>query len=226
MDADVVLHDALVDADVLALCAPSTRVINVGKRGGQSSTPQEEITGSLIELARAGNNVVRLKGGDPFVFGRGGEEVAALAGAGIPVRVIPGVSSVLAAPAAAGIPLTFRGVAASVAVVAGHRAAGGDDTVEQLAAAADTLVVLMPGDLEALAGRLSAVLGSACPAALVSSATTAAQVVVRAPLGGLASAARAAALVAPLTLVVGEVVSVLPALDQAAVRRTLATSGR
>ena len=214
MDADVVLHDALVDAGALRLCAPSARVVDVGKRGGQTSTTQEEITALLVAEASSGNSVVRLKGGDPFVFGRGGEEVAALAEAGVPVRVIPGVSSVLAAPAAAGIPLTFRGLAASVAVVAGHRVSGADDAVERLAAEADTLVVLMPGDVETLAARLSSVVGAQRPAALVSAATTAAQAVVRAPLGQLAAAARSAGLVAPLTLVVGDVVDVLPALAQ------------
>lgn len=127
----------------------------------------------------------------------------------MPVRVIPGISSVLAAPAAAGIPLTFRGVAASVAVVAGHRVSGADDAVERLAAEADTLVVLMPGDIDTLTARLSAVVGADRPAALVSSATTAAQLVARAPLGQLASAARGRGHVAPQILIVGDVVDAL-----------------
>ena len=190
---------------------PRTRLIDVGKRAGRESTSQEDITASLLEEASAGHFVVRLKGGDPFVFGRGGEEVATLAAAGVPVRVIPGVSSVLAAPAAAGIPLTLRGVAASVAVVTGQRAGEADDSVERLAAEADTLVVLMPGDLADLTARLGSVVGRHRPAALVSAATTARQRVVRAPLGELASAARAGELSGPLTLVVGDVVDVLPA---------------
>ena len=229
MDADVVLHDALVDADVLRLCDPSARVIDVGKRGGHASTPQDEITTTLLAEARAGNVVVRLKGGDPFLFGRGGEEVAALAGAGVPVRVIPGVSSLLAAPAVAGIPLTFRGVAASVAVVAGHSVSGADDAVERLAAEADTLVVLMPGDLESLTTRLCRVVGVDRPAALVSSATTAEQLVARASLGQLASAARAGGLVAPLTLIVGDVVDVLSAVrasDDSRARESMAAALR
>jgi uroporphyrin-III C-methyltransferase/precorrin-2 dehydrogenase/sirohydrochlorin ferrochelatase len=222
MNADVILHDALVDAEVLGLCDPSARMFDVGKRGGRTSTSQQEITALLVAEARAGNDVVRLKGGDPFVFGRGGEEVAALAEAGVPVRVIPGVSSVLAAPAAAGIPLTFRGVAASVAVVAGHRVDGGHDAVERLAAEADTLVVLMPGELESLAARLSSVVGADRPAALISSATTAAQTVVRAPIGQLAAAGRAHGLVAPLTLVVGDVVDVLSGLGPSEESRAVA----
>ena len=137
--------------------------------------------------------------------------MAALTEAGIPVRVIPGVSSLVAAPAVAGIPLTFRGVAASVAVVAGHRVGGADDALERLAAEADTLVVLMPGDLELLTTRLGRIVGTDRPAALVSAATTAEQLVARAPLGQLASAARARGLATPLTLIVGDVVDVLPA---------------
>jgi uroporphyrin-III C-methyltransferase/precorrin-2 dehydrogenase/sirohydrochlorin ferrochelatase len=225
LNADVVLHDALVPADLLRMCGASARLIDVGKRGGRRSTPQEKITATLLAEARAGNSVVRLKGGDPFIFGRGGEEVAALAAAGVPVRVIPGISSVLAAPAAAGIPLTFRGVAASVAVVAGHRVGDGDDSIERLAAQADTLVVLMPGDLRQLTARLTRVVGADRPAALVSSATTASQLVARAPLGHLASAARAHGLVAPLTLIVGDVVDVLSEMNPAAPCRAVVRDG-
>ena len=223
MRADVVLYDALIDEGLLRWCDPSVRAINVGKRGGRRSTPQDEITATLIAEARAGNSVVRLKGGDPFLFGRGGEEVAALLEADVPVRVIPGVSSVLAAPAAAGIPLTLRGVAASLAVVTGQGVTGTDDTVERLAAEADTLVVLMPGDLDAITARVSRAVGADRPAALVSSATTAHQVVIRAPIGRLAAAARAGGLVAPLTLIVGDVVDALPHASESRVPLPLAS---
>ena len=217
-DADVVLHDSLVGAGVLALCGRSARLVNVGKRGGRPSASQDGIIATLLEEARLGHSVVRLKGGDPFLFGRGGEEVAALAAAGVPVRVIPGVSSALAAPAAAGIPLTFRGVAASVAVATGQRIAGADQAWEQLAAGADTLVILMPGDLNALTARLARVLGRDRPAALVCGATTATEMVVRAPIGELAAAAHGRSFDGPLTLVVGEVVNVLdPRVTSAAV---------
>lgn len=209
MNADVVLHDSLIGAELLELCRAHARVVDVGKRSGRPSTPQDEITARLIDEARRGNFVVRLKGGDPFLFGRGGEEVAALVAHGVPVRVIPGVSSALAAPAAAGIPVTHRGIAASVAIVSGHRADGVNSAVERLAAAADTLVVLMPGDLAPLAARLAGSLGAGRPAAVVSGATSVGQRVIRAPLGDIARAARAVGATAPVTLVVGDVVSVL-----------------
>jgi uroporphyrin-III C-methyltransferase/precorrin-2 dehydrogenase/sirohydrochlorin ferrochelatase len=208
-DADVVFHDALVGPGVLRLCGPRTRLVDAGKRSGRRSTTQEDINTAMIAAARSGDLVVRLKGGDPFLFGRGGEEVEALRREGIPVRVIPGVSAALAAPAAAGIPVTHRGVAASVAFVTGHRMSGDLSALEALAQSVDTLVILMPAELEAIAGRLSSVLGPDRPSAIISQATTADQVVVRAPIGSIAAAARAARVVAPSTLVVGDVVSVL-----------------
>ncbi|HEY4867744.1 MAG TPA: uroporphyrinogen-III C-methyltransferase, partial [Candidatus Dormibacteraeota bacterium] len=207
-EADLVIHDALVAPEVLALCGPQTRLVHAGKRGGRPSARQEEISASLIESARQGLDVVRLKGGDPFVFGRGGEEMAALLEAGIEVVVVPGVSSVQAAPAAAGIPLTLRGVASSFAVTslkAGDAAAAAS-RLEALAAAVDTLVVLMPlADLDQLGARLTGVLGDR-PAALVSAAGTPEERVVRAPVAAVAEAARRARLEGPATLVVGEVV--------------------
>jgi len=212
-DADVVFHDALVGPDVLRLCGPRTRLVDVGKRAGRRSASQAAINEAMIAAALAGDLVVRLKGGDPFLFGRGGEEVEALERAGIPVRVIPGVSAALAAPAAAGIPVTHRGVAASVAFVTGHRADGGPAALEALATSVDTLVVLMPADLETIAGRLAAVLGSDRPAAIVSQATTARQRVVRAPIASIAAAARAAHLEPPSTLIVGNVVDVLAGIE-------------
>lgn len=208
-DADVVIHDALVSPEVLALCGPRTRLIDAGKRAGRRSATQPGINGAMIAAARDGNLVVRLKGGDPFLFGRGGEEVLALQLAGIPVRVIPGVSAALAAPAAAGIPVTHRGVAASVAFVTGHRAMRDPVDLDALARSVDTLVVLMPAEIETIAGRLAEVLGHDRPAAIVSHATTPNQQVVRAPVGRIAAAARAARVEAPSTLVVGDVVNVL-----------------
>jgi uroporphyrin-III C-methyltransferase len=207
-DADVVFHDALVGPGVLRLCGPRTRLVDAGKRSGRRSTTQEDINTAMIAAARSGNLVVRLKGGDPFLFGRGGEEVAALRRAGIPVRVIPGVSAALAAPAAAAIPVTHRGVAASVAFVTGHRVGGDLSALEALAQSVDTLVILMPAELEAIAGRLSSVLGPDRPSAIISRATTADQMVVRAPIGSIAAAAQAALVVPPSTLVVGDVVHV------------------
>ncbi|MDQ3391485.1 MAG: uroporphyrinogen-III C-methyltransferase, partial [Actinomycetota bacterium] len=121
--ADVVVHDALVGAGVLALAPVTAELIDVGKRPGRP-TPQELINALLVHLARQGKRVVRLKGGDPFVFGRGGEEALALDLADVSYEVIPGVTSAFAAPAAAGIPVTHRNVSGAVTIVTGHRHAG------------------------------------------------------------------------------------------------------
>lgn len=204
--ADVVFHDALVDARVLALCAPSARLVDVGRRAGRCSLTQDEINAMLIAAARAGKFVVRLKGGDPMLFARGGEEIAALTAAGVAVRVIPGVSAALAAPAAAGIPVTHRGVAGSVAIVTGQRAGDQVQRLEQIAAGVDTLIVLMPMQLDALTQRLSAVVGADRPAAVISAATLAGQRVVRGTLADIAANAGDAGS-APRTLVVGPVVA-------------------
>ena len=122
--ADVVVHDALVDRRVLALAGAQARLEFAGKRGGRPSTHQDDISNRLVELARAGHRVLRLKGGDPCVFGRGGEEALALAAAGVPYRIIPGVTAGLAGLTAAGIPATFRGINRAVILAAGY---GADD---------------------------------------------------------------------------------------------------
>jgi siroheme synthase len=177
----------------------------VGKRGGRASTPQAEITSRLIELARQGHLVVRLKGGDPFVFGRGGEELVDLVAAGVDVVVVPGVSAATAAPAAAGIPLTMRGVASSIAITS---AQGGDSLarIGQLAQAADTLVVLMASSkLEEVTAELSAALGPDRPAAMISQATLPEQQVVTGAVSEIGRLALSAGLAPPATLVVGDV---------------------
>jgi uroporphyrin-III C-methyltransferase len=206
-EADFVLHDALVSPDTLALGGPDTRLEDVGKRGGRPSVPQAEITARMIELARAGHFVVRLKGGDPFVFGRGGEELHDLVAAGVDVVVVPGVSAAIGAPAAAGISLTMRGVASSLAVTAGEGDAP-PARLRQLAASADTLVVLMAhGKLKAITATLVAVLGPDRPAAVICSATLPEQEVVTGTLANIAEKALRAGLRPPATLVVGEVVA-------------------
>lgn len=214
-EADVVFYDALVGPQLLAFCGPHTRCVYAGKRSGRHGARQEQIAEALIEAARAGQDVVRLKGGDPFVFGRGGEELAALVGAGIEVIVVPGISSVNAAAAAAGVPLTLRGVASAFAVTslrAGEAHAAGS-RLEALAAAADTLVVLMPlADLRELSERLGRVLG-ARPAALVAAASMPEQRVIRAPVQDIAEHARQARIEGPATLLVGEAVASMPALS-------------
>jgi len=174
----------------------------------------------LVERARAGRSVVRLKGGDPFVFGRGGEEAEALAAAGIAFEIVPGVSAAVAVPAYAGIPVTHRGMSASVAVVTGHEAADpppGHARVDwsALATAADTLVILMGvGRLEGIVARLVAG-GRApqTPAAIVERGTTPAQRVVSGPLAELPALAAAAGVRSPAVVVVGEVARLHAQLD-------------
>jgi uroporphyrin-III C-methyltransferase / precorrin-2 dehydrogenase / sirohydrochlorin ferrochelatase len=204
--ADVVLHDALVDPEVLALAGPRARVVDVGKRAGGRRVPQERINAMLLEAAAQGDEVVRLKGGDPFVFGRGGEELAALAENGVEVRLVPGVSSATAAPTLAGIPLTLRGVASSVAFATARGRGGARPDLARLAGAADTLVVLMALEgLAETAEALAEALGETRPAAVVAAAGTRRQRVVRGDLGTIAAVCAAAGLTPPATLVVGEV---------------------
>ena len=142
-EADVVVHDALVGDGVLAIVAPTAELIDVGKRPGRP-IPQEMISALLVELGRQAKRVVRLKGGDPFVFGRGGEEALALQAAGVSFEVVPGITSSVAAPAAAGIPVTHRGMSAAFTVVTGHRRSGEHDVDwRSLAKVGGTIVVLM-----------------------------------------------------------------------------------
>ncbi|TAN31658.1 uroporphyrinogen-III C-methyltransferase [bacterium] len=211
-DADFVLHDALIAPETLALRGPQAELEDVGKRGGSKSPRQEAITARLIELAQAGNFVVRLKGGDPFVFGRGGEELTGLVDAGIEVVVVPGVTAALAAPAAAGIPVTMRGVASSVAITTAQ-GGGSLGRLHDLALACDTLIVLMPrANLAEVAETLARAVGGSRPAALVGNATLADQRSVRGPLAAIARLADQRRIEAPATLIVGDVVAAVPAL--------------
>jgi uroporphyrin-III C-methyltransferase / precorrin-2 dehydrogenase / sirohydrochlorin ferrochelatase len=207
-DADYVLHDALISPETLALCGPDTRLENVGKRGGRrENARQGGINARLIELARAGHSVVRLKGGDPFVFGRGGEELQSLRHAGVDVVIVPGVSSALAAPAAAGIAVTQRGVASSVAITTAQ-GGGSLERLSELARAADTLVVLMAlGELSEVAAALGRAVGGSRPSAVISHATLPGQRSVTGSLDTIAALASEAAIEAPATLVVGDVVA-------------------
>jgi uroporphyrin-III C-methyltransferase/precorrin-2 dehydrogenase/sirohydrochlorin ferrochelatase len=211
--ADVVLHDRLVDPAVLRLARPDAELVDVGKSPKGRTTAQEEINRLLVEHARAGKSVVRLKGGDPFVFGRGGEEAIALDEAGIRFEVVPGVSSAVAAAAYAGIPVTHRGVSSAVTVVAGHGAADDRPVADALSAYArtahpGTLVVLMGlGRLDWIVGTL---LEAGCradtPTAVVQAASGPAQRSVVATLEEIVAHVEQAGIEAPATLVVGEVV--------------------
>ena len=201
--ADVVVHDALVGTGVLALARPGTELIDVGKRPG-APVPQELINELLIQLGRSGRTVVRLKGGDPFVFGRGGEEALALVAAGLDFEVVPGVSSVIAAPAAAGIPVTHRGVSASFTVVTGHRQRGETEVNwRALAQVGGTIVVLMGvAQRDVIAAALiDGGLPADTPVAAIEQATSAGQTIVRSTLAELAELA----IQSPATIVIGGV---------------------
>lgn len=205
-EADVVVFDRLAAPALLDLAPATAERIYVGKEPGRSATPQREIERILVERALSGATVVRLKGGDPFVFGRGGEEAAACAEAGVPCQIVPGISSAVATPAAAGIPVTHRGVARSFAVVTGSTAH--DDEVDlSKVVGADTIVVLMA------AGRLAEICAELIaagrppdvPAAIVQWAWTPEQRSVVGTLADLPTLAEAASIGPPATLVAGDV---------------------
>jgi uroporphyrin-III C-methyltransferase/precorrin-2 dehydrogenase/sirohydrochlorin ferrochelatase len=201
--ADAVVYDRLVSERVLDYAPPTAERIDVGKRPGGLGASQSEINALLIDLGRQGRRVVRLKGGDPFLFGRGGEEALALARAGVPFEVVPGVSSALAAPAAAGIPVTHRGLSASLTVVNGHDVDEHDWSA--LARSAGTLVFLMPVEHMQDIAQLLMAHGRAAsePAAMVEWATTPRQRVVTGPLHRIAPEALIEGIEAPAVLIVG-----------------------
>ncbi|RZU02199.1 uroporphyrinogen-III C-methyltransferase [Rivibacter subsaxonicus] len=231
--AEVLLVDDLVDRRVLELASPEARVLAVGKRGGCVSTSQRFIHTLMIREARAGHRVVRLKGGDPFVFGRGGEEVDALRAEGIEVEVVPGITAGIAAPAAVGIPVTDRRCAPGVAFVTGHTQDGGAGADwSALAASRLTLVVYM-GVAHAAAIAQALVEGGRAPdtpAAAISAAHTPQQRQVRATLATLASALAAHGVKSPAILVIGEVAALgadtLAAVAAGAPTPTLAAPAR
>lgn len=207
---DAVVYDYLVNPEVLAHVPARAERVYVGKVGGGRQTPQPEINRALVELARGGKSVVRLKGGDPFLFGRGGEEAEALHAAGVPFEVVPGVSSALAAPAYAGIPLTHRVFSSSVAIVTGTHA-DGELHPSALAglASAETIVVLMGmSRLGEIADELmDAGRAPETPAAVVRWGTYEGQQTVTGTLRSIKDEVARAGLRAPAVIVVGEVVS-------------------
>jgi uroporphyrin-III C-methyltransferase / precorrin-2 dehydrogenase / sirohydrochlorin ferrochelatase len=224
-EADVVLYDALVTPEVLALARRATRIC-VGKRAGRPGTSQEAIHATLIRAARRGRRVVRLKCGDPFVLGRGGEEAQALARAGVPCEVVPGVSAAVAAPALAGIPVTHRGLASAFVVVSGHAEPAYRPVLESMAPHAATIVVLMGKATRVDVAELLLARGWArdTPAAVLLGASTPAE---RSWLGTLAALATAEIQDdgLPGTIVIGDVVALAGAdagsADALAVRQAL-----
>lgn len=213
--AQVVVYDQLVNPQLLAEVSPRAQQIFVGKQAGSHSIEQNEINEVLVNYAFQGNSVVRLKGGDPFVFGRGGEEAAALADAGVPFEIVPGVSAAVAAPAYAGIPLTHRDYASSFAVVTGHEAIKSKSIVDwaKLATAVDTLVILMGlHNLAAIVDKLVAHGRPAhTPVAVIEQGTTEQQRTVTGTLADIVERARSVK--APALIVVGEVVRLRSVLD-------------
>lgn len=201
-----VVYDDLIDRALLSFAPETAERIYVGKRRGAHSACQDDICRILIRLARQGKRVVRLKGGDPFVFGRGGEELQALQEAGIPCGEVPGISSAIAIPAAAGIPVTHRNLSRSVHIVTAHTSGSGLPDISRLALLEGTLVFLMGlGQLPAIARELIAAgKPPETPAAVISGGNAAHPAVVRGPLCQIPDLARAAGIQTPAVIVVGE----------------------
>ena len=205
--ANTIVHDALVDPRILRLAAEGTEIHFAGKRGGRPSPQQRDINELIVAEARKGRRVLRLKGGDPFVFGRGGEEARALVRAGIPYRVVPGLTAGLVAPALAGIPATSRETNHAVILAAGHRAAGdqGDRDWEALAATGQPIVLYMAlAQLpEIVAAFQRGGLPSDTPATIISNATSGEERVLETRLGRLVSDAKVSGIEPPAVIVVG-----------------------
>jgi uroporphyrin-III C-methyltransferase len=209
--ADVVLYDRLAPTDRLAELAPGTELINVGKSPYHHPVSQRSIEQLMIARANHGDSVVRLKGGDPFVFGRGGEEMQACIAAGIPVHVVPGVSSSVAVPAAASIPVTHRGVSKSFAVISGHTPPEPRE-LESLVRLGGTIVILMgiSNLTQIVASLCRAGLNAATPAAAIERGFSDAQRSVMSPVGELPAEVRRLDICPPAVVVIGDVVAVSP----------------
>ncbi len=221
--ADVVVHDALVDERVLNLVRPGTVLEFAGKRGGRPSAKQRDISRRLIELARAGRRVLRLKGGDPFVFGRGGEEALALARAGVSFRVVPGITAAVGGLAYAGLPLTHRDANSAVTLVTGHASSGEvPDGLDWRAIANGAPVVVLYMAIKHLA-RIADLLRDAgraddTPVAVISEAATPRQRMLRATLATVADTVAAEAMTPPALVAIGPIVELEGALGWLGVR--------
>lgn len=216
--ADAIVYDQLVSPAILQLARPDAERVFVGKKGGGFCCPQRDIEGTLIRLARAGNNVVRLKGGDPFIFGRGGEEAEALVAAGLAFEIVPGVTSALAAAAYAGIPLTHRAHASGVVFLTGHEDPQKSDSVihwEDYGRLGATLCIYMGmKNLETIMRRLQAGgLAADTPAAVIQSATTADHRQLISTAGKIALESEHAGFGAPAIIIVGEVAALADKLS-------------
>ena len=207
MQARLIVHDGLVDPAILALARHDARLISVAKRRSRHTMPQDEINALLVREALAGGDVVRLKGGDPFIFGRGGEEAEACRAAGVPVEVVPGISAAIGGAAAALMPLTHRRAASVVSFVAGQCKGLSEQNWAGLAGQGRTLVIYMGlATAEAITEKLIADgLSPEMPVAVIENATRPAMRVLRAPLAGLADLVTRHKVQSPAVIVIGEV---------------------
>lgn len=207
--ADAVVHDALVSDDILALAPPEAERISAGKRGGRPSAKQADITSTLVRLAREGRRIVRLKGGDPFIFGRGGEEAEGLQSAGVPFRIVPGITAGVAGLAFAGVPATHRDVNQALTFVTGHDQHGRAPSVDWAAIArGGQVVVIYMGmrHLEEIAAEMIAAGRKADePVLIVREATTPRQLILETTLAAAAADAARAGIDAPAIICVGPV---------------------
>ena len=205
--ADLIVHDGLVDASILSLARSDARLVSVAKRRAHHTLPQDDINALLVREARAGRDVVRLKGGDPFVFGRGGEEMEAARAAGIPVAVVPGVSAANGAAAAAGIALTHRDASSIVSFVAGQCKGLAEQDWAGLAGKGRTLVIYMGiKTAPQIAEKLMADgLAPDMPVAVIENGARPDMRVLRAPLAGLPDLVEREQVVSPALIVIGEV---------------------
>ncbi len=211
LSAEVVFADRLVGEGIMDLISPAAEIVSVGKSKGEHSVPQDDIHRRLVAVAKAGKRVVRLKGGDPFIFGRGGEEVEALRAAGMDVEVVPGISSALGCAAAAQIPLTHRDFAQTVTFVTGHAALGQEPDLDwrALARPNQTVVVFMGvGTADMIAARLIAAgRDPSTPAAVIENGTREDEVIAFGTLGQIAEVIQTNGVQGPALLVIGEVVA-------------------
>ncbi len=207
MRAKLIVHDGLVDPAILALAQPGARLISVAKRRSRHTMPQEEINALLVREALAGTEVVRLKGGDPFIFGRGGEEAEACHAAGVEVEVVPGISAAIGAAAAAQMPLTHRRSASIVSFVAGQCKGLSEQNWAGLAGQGRTLVIYMGlATAEAIADKLiEDGLAPDMPVAVVENATRPQMRVLRGPLAGLPDLVLREKVKSPAIIIIGEV---------------------
>lgn len=210
-EAEVIFADRLVGKDILKLASAGAQIVPVGKSKGEHSVPQDEIHARMIAAARAGKRVVRLKGGDPFIFGRGGEEVEALRAAGIPVEVVPGISAAMGCAAAAQIPLTHRDAAQAVTFVTGHARLGEEPDLDwvSLARTNQTVVVYMGvGTAGTIAARLIAAgRDAATPVAVIENGTRPDSISAFGPLREVSEIIQQAGIQGPALLIIGEVVA-------------------